>query len=99
VSSRTARATQRNPVSKQNKTKPSQTKQKQKENKQKTWSLKYIKEKILKIKERKKRRNSLVELLWSVKYMILSSANSGILNFFLSNLYPFVLLLLSNCSG
>jgi hypothetical protein len=44
-------------------------------------------------------RSSLVELLGSLMYTIISFANSEIFDFFFSNLYPFDFLLLSNCSG
>jgi hypothetical protein len=59
----------------------------------KNLEFKIIKEKISKNRRKKKGRNSLVELLWSVKYMILSSANSGILTSF----FPICIPLSSFC--
>jgi hypothetical protein len=44
-------------------------------------------------------RSSLVEFLISLNYTIISSANSDIFVIFLSDMYPFDILLLSNCSG
>ena len=43
-------------------------------------------------------RNSLMEFLGSLKYSIISSSSSDIFTL-ISNLYPFDLLLLSNCSS